>query len=385
MRAPALSVRERTVGLTAVIAATLGIGLFLGIQMPLIALVLERWGVSGTLIGLNGAMPSLAVLLLGPFLAGIARRLGTMRSMLGGLAIGGASVLAMPYLPNLTAWFVLRFFMGFGLALPWIVGETWINTVASDRVRARVLGLYSSSLFLGMALGPILLQHVETTSPAPFVLATAALALAALPLVAARRLAPPVADYPRMGFLQVVLAAPTVTGAALMAGLSEMALFMLLPVYGLRAGLVESDALWLLTVLIAGAILLQFPLGWLADRVDRRLLLGVMAALSALLVPLLAPALANPWLSWPLLFVLGGLVLGYYTVGLALLGARFRPSELALANAAFVVLYETGAALGPGLAGAAMDIWSPSGYLAFFSAAGALFAVLALARRRRAP
>lgn len=380
-----LTARQRGTGLAAVIAATFGIGFFLGVQMPLIGLVLERWGVSGTLIGLNGAMPSLAVLLLGPFLAGIVRRVGSTAAMLGGLAIGAGAVLAMPLIPDLGVWFVLRFMLGFGMALPWLVGETWINTVAGDRIRARVLGLYSSSLFGGMALGPIALQVVDIGGLAPFALAAGALVLAAVPLIAARRLAPSLSQPPGLRFRHIVLAAPTVAGAAFMAGLGEMAFFFLLPVYGLRAGLAEAPALSLLTVLIVGAIVLQFPLGWLADRMSRRLLLGLMALLAAVLVPMLGPVVAQPWLAWPLLFVLGGLVLGYYTVGLALLGSRFRGGDLAIANAAFVMLYEAGASVGPGVAGAAMDVWPPHGYLACFSITGVAFAILALRRYREVP
>lgn len=380
----ALTAQQRAASLAAVIGATFGVGLFLGVQIPLISLILERWGVSGTVIGLNGAMPSLAVLLLGPFLARIARRLGTMTAMLGGLAMGAAAMLAMPLLPSLWAWFALRFLLGFGLALPWLVGETWINAVVGDRIRARVLGVYAAVLFAGMALGPAALQVIGTKGLAPFLLAAGALAAAALPLVAARRLAPPLAPASQLRFSQAIAQAPTVAGAALLAGASETALYMLLPVYGLRMGLGEDAALALLTVLVAGAIALQLPLGWLADRVSRRGLLAGMALGSALLMPLLGWWVATPWLAWPLLVLLGGIVLGYYTVGLALLGARFRGGELAVANAAFVVLYETGAAVGPAVAGAALDLWPPHGYLVVFSVLGAGFAAVALGRSRRA-
>ena len=117
-------------------------------------------------------------------------------------------------------------------------------------------------------------------------------------------------------------------------------------------------------MLILGAVAWQFPLGWLADRIDRQRLLG-LAGLAGALVPLaLLAVVPAGWLVWPLLFVYGGIALGYYTLGLAHLGARFAPGELAVANAGFMVLYETGTTLGPALAGAGMEVWAPHGYLA---------------------
>lgn len=376
-----LSPRERAASLGAVIAATFGVGLYMGIGFPLIALRLEHWGVSGTLIGLNGAMMALGVLVLGPFMARIARALGALPTMLYGITVGAAALAAMPFVPNLGAWFVLRFFTGVGLALPWLVGETWINAVVRDAMRARVIGIYSASLFAGMALGPQLLQVTGTAGVLPFLAGGGALVLAAAPLIAAWRLSPDISAAPRLRLGQAILSAPTVAGAALLAGSSESAFYMLLPVYGLRAGLPEGAALTLLTVLIVGAIVMQYPLGWLADRVDRRRLLVAMAASFAVLAPALAPAITAPMLAWPLLMILGGLALGYYTVGLALLGTRFGPGELAVANAAFIVLYEMGTMIGPAVAGGAMDLWEPHGYVAALAMFAAVFAALVLVRR----
>lgn len=377
-----LTPRQRRIGLTAVILGSSGAGLMLGILFPLASLTLERWQVSAGLIGLNGAVQALAMLVLGPFLAGIVRRLGPVRALLGGTATGALAILAMPLLPSLPVWFVLRFAIGCGMALPWLVAETWINTLARETNRARVVGLYSMALFAGMALGPLLLRLVGSDGLLPFVVCAGAIVLAALPLVLAGGLIPTLEIPPGMGLLHAVRRAPTVAGAALLAGLSESACYMLLPVYGVRAGVGEAAALTWLTVLIVGAIALQVPLGWLADRVDRRRLLGLAAVAGTVLPLALLLALDRPWLAWTLLFLLGGIALGYYTVGLALLGTRFAPGELAVANAAFMVLYETGTTAGPALAGLAMQAWAPHGYLLALAAFPAAYALLVLVRGR---
>jgi MFS family permease len=380
MTAAALTDRQRALGLGAVIGGSAGAGLTLGMLFPLASLTLERWGVPGSVIGLNGATQALAMLVVGPYLAALVRRVGPARALIAGTALGAAAILGLALIPWLPAWFLLRFAIGCGLALPWLIAETWINAIARDGSRGRVIGLYSMALFAGMACGPLLLQVTGRTGVLPFAVAAAAILAAAGPLLLARGLIPPLEIPPGMGILHALRRAPTVGGAALLAGLSESACYMLLPVYGVRTGVGEDAALTWLTVLILGAIALQTPIGWIADRIDRRRLLTIGAGVGALLPLLLYAALDVAWLVWALLFLLGGVALGYYTVGLALLGARFAPGELAVANAAFMVLYEAGTTGGPVLAGAAMELWPPHGYLMALAAFAAGFAALALLR-----
>src|SRR5208337_4613236 len=97
-----------------------------------------------------------------------------------------------------------------------------------------------------------------------------------------------------------------VMGAALIAGLVESADLSLLPLYGLREALSERSALLLLTVFLAGNVALQLPIGMLADRLGRRLMLGVCALASGVGPLLLQGSLHEPWLLWPLLFLWGG-------------------------------------------------------------------------------
>jgi MFS family permease len=374
--APAMTDRQRTLALAAVVASSVGAGLTLGMLMPLASLTLEGWGVSATVTGLNGSTQALAMLVVGPFLAGVVRRLGPVRALLLGTGLGAAAILGLALVAWLPAWFVLRFVIGAGIALPWLVAETWINAVAREASRARAIAVYSIALFAGMALGPQLLQLTGRTGVLPFVVCAGAIGLSALPMVLARGLLPSLEIPPDLKIHQVLARAPTVAGAALIAGLSESACYMLLPVYGVRAGVTEAVALTWLSVLFVGAIAWQFPLGWLADRMDRRRLLGLAGIAGAVLPLALLAAGPGSWAVWPLWFLYGGIALGYYTVGLAHLGARFAPGELAVANAGFMVLYEAGTTAGPTLTGLGMEVWDPYGYLVVLALLAAAFAGL---------
>src|SRR5690606_20832046 len=126
--------------------------------------------------------------------------------------------------------------------------------------------------------------------------------------------------------------------------------------------------------------LLQIPLGMLSDRVDRRMLLLLCAAIGCIGM-LVLPAISGNWpLSAAILFVWGGVVAGLYTIGLAHLGSRLAGRDLASANAAFVFCYGMGMLLGPQAIGIGMDSLRPHGFAWSLAAFFALYILLAGAR-----
>jgi len=380
-----LSPRARRASLTAIIASTFGVGVNLGILTPLVALILERDGVDATLIGLNAAMPALAMLLFAGWIARLAGRVSAVGALLGGLALALVSVLLMPLFRDLGAWFLLRFFIGLSLALPWVIGETWINTVVTEAGRGRALGFYATAFYGGLACGPLVVQAIGIDGWAPFLVAAGALGLAALPLVAAQRLAPGLAPRfsptPTLRVTQIARAAPLIVGGAVIAGLTEAALYSLLPLYGLRSNIGQEAAVWMLTVFVIGSIVFQIPMGALADRVDRRRLFLACVAATALGCAVLPQVIGwTPGL-WLLMLLWGGLIGSFYTLTLALLGQSFATGDLAVANAAFILAYNLGGAAGPVLGGAALDLWDPHGLPLAVGLALVAFLLFAAPRR----
>ena len=362
---PGLDPRARRASLAAIIASTFGVGVNLGVLTPLVALILERDGVDATLIGLNTAMPALAMLIFASWIVRLARRVSAVAALLGGLALALVSVLLMALFRDLMAWFLLRFLIGLSLSLPWVIGETWINTVVTEKGRGRALGFYATTFYAGLACGPLVVQATGIEGWAPFLVAAGALVLSALPLIAAQRLAPDLAPRleaaPELRVTQVARVAPLIVGGAVVAGLTEAALYSLLPLYGLHSGLGQEAAVWMLTVFVIGSIIFQIPLGARADRMDRRRLLLACVAATALGCAVLPLAIAWAPGLWLLMLIWGGLIGSFYTLTLALLGQRFAARDLTVANAAFILAYNLGGAAGPVLGGAALDIWDPHG------------------------
>ena len=367
--------------LAAVMASAAGAGLTIGLTVPLISLVLERDGVGTALIGLNTAISALAVVVMAPVLPRLVGFLGTLPSMVLGIAVSAVAILLFPVFPGLAAWFGLRFVLGLGMAVHWVVSEAWINTVAAEDSRGRVIGVYVTVLAAGFAGGPLLVGYIGIEGATPFLVAATIVAVAATPLAFARGIAPPMPARPTAGFARIARRAPTVMAAALAFGLVSSAVFALLPIYGLHNGFDQHTAVVMLSVFVAGNLVLQLPIGWLADKVDRRLLLMACAAMGIVGPAALPFVLGEQLLLWPLLFVWGGTVVGLYTVGLTLLGQRFRAVDLAGANVAFITIFEVGSIAGPAAAGGAMDAWGVHGLLLIPGLACAAF--LAVAERRR--
>lgn len=387
--APAVPIPGR-VGwtLAAHFASSLSIGIAIGGMVPLIALTLEHRGIDPVLIGVNSAIGSLGVIAGAPLVPSVIRRFGAAEGIVLGLLVTAASVIGLAYTENFGLWLVLRFLTGFGVATQWVVSETWMQAIVSERRRGLVMSTYVTSIAIGFAIGPILLTVAGTEGVLPFALLAGTIAATALPMLPIRRWVPVLALGQRGSLQRLVREAPTVAIAAIAVGLVDSAFFTFIPLYGLRIGLPHETAITLLTAVFAGNVVLQVPLGWLADRVNRRALLVALGLCCCVGPAAAAGALAaGSMLAYPVLFLWGGAAFGIYTVALTLLGERYRGGELAAANAAFVIGFELANLAGPPAAGWAMEAWVPHGLMAWMTAVAVGFvgvaAIRGVLRRRR--
>lgn len=372
---------QRALCLTAVLSGAFGVGLTISMATPLVSLTLERMGHSTFVVGVAAAIYAGAILLIGPFIPALIHRLGPVPALALGTALSALALLSIPFTAALGLILALRFAMGIGNALEWVVSETWINALPAEGSRGRVVGLYATVWGAGIAGGPLLLTLIGTEGALPFLIAAGILAAALVPLLLARRLAPRLEKPAARGALRSAFrAAPLAVSAAFLCGVGEGSVFSLFPIYGLASGFDSAAAVLLTSVFSAGAIALQAPIGWMADRMDRGRVLAIVALLSALCIALVAPALELPFAVWPVLFIWGGSVAAFYTLGLILLGERFQDGDLASANTVYILAYTIGMIVGPLVSGGAMRLWHPHGLLLALGAASLLYA-LAVSRR----
>ena len=373
-------------GIIAAIASISVVGIGIGISFPLLSLLMEQRGIAASIIGANTAVAGIAVMAVVPFVTPIARALGVVNTMLAAIIISLLSLSGFYLTENIPAWFVLRFIFSAAITLLFILSEFWINSAANDKNRGLILGLYGTVLSLGFAFGPGILSIVGTHGILPFAVGVSIIVSAILPILIGRNNEP---EMERSGktpaVLPYVFMVPLATMAGFIFGAAEQIELALLPVFAIRSGYEEQTAALLLTIVGLGNVALQIPLGIWSDRAkDRRHVLLACASvgvIGAILIPLTAQV---GWILAMVLFIYGGIISGMYTVGLAHLGSRLKGTDLAQANAAFVLCYGLGMTIGPQAAGIAMDIMGPSGFGVSLFIFFALYLVLYLIRVQRA-
>ena len=357
----------------------------MGLTLPLLGLILERMGVAGTVNGLNLATAGLAALAITPFVPRWIARMGAAPFLCSSLSVTAVSLIAIYEAPSLWLWFPVRFVLSAGLNGLFVATEFWINRLADETNRGRYIALYSICLAGSFGFGPALLQVIGTHGFAPFGAGAAMLMLATIPVLLARKSAPRLDPEETGSVFSVLKVAPAAFAAAAVFGAIDAGMAGLIPVYAVRMGYNEAHAALSVTAIACGSILFQYPIGWLADRMDRRKVLAICAA-SGIVGAALAPfAVSSHALFYPLLLIWGGTILGIYSVGLTLLGERFKGASLATANAGFILAYCMGMLVGPAVEGAALDLWNPTGFIAVLGGICAAYLVFLLAKKPPAP
>jgi MFS family permease len=360
--------------LIAATAAVSAVGIAMGLGLPLLSIILEKRGISSTLIGLNAAMAGVAAMVAAPITTKCAHDFGVARSMMLAVVIAAISAIFFYYADQFWMWFPLRFtFHGATTAL-FILSEFWINEAAPPQRRGLVLGIYATVLAVGFAIGPMLFSLLGSDGVLPFIVGALIILTAIIPIYLARNESPRLDSKPERHFFHYIFLVPSATAAVFAFGAVSVGGLSLFPIYALREQMTESHAAILLTVMGLGNMAFQIPLGMISDRMrDRRPLLTGLAVLGVF-GSLTIPFVINNWmLTAVLLFMWGGCISGLYTVGLAHLGARLRGADLVAANAAFIFCYAVGTVAGPQGIGAAMDVagnagfaWALAGFFGFY-------------------
>ena len=270
-----------------VFAACGAIGLQVGVALPLVPLALERQGADKLTIGVVAAAWAIGMLATASHIPRLAARFGAVPFIIAAVLAGSAITVAYTLTDSVIAWFVLTFLHGVVGGVPWVVSEIWMNVVVEEKHRGRVMGVYAMLVAFGLALGPFVLQVVGVYGPAPFLTSAALTLLVAVPLLPYWKTAPQIEHPADSGYTAVIVGAPLAMLAAFACGLGEQVAFSFLPVYAVGAGVsAQTGALWL-SAFVIGNVILQWPIGWMADHLDRRVVLAGCTLASAVLVALL--------------------------------------------------------------------------------------------------
>jgi MFS family permease len=362
--------------LVAAIGSVSLVGVGLSLTMALLAVRLAQEGYSARAVGFNPSAGGLATLLIATFVPQLAQRLGIRNLLFAAMALAVVSLTAFALYENYWSWLFFRGLYGVALTILFVLSEFWINTVAPPQKRGLILGVYTTSLAAGFAAGPTILAATGTQGLPPFLAAIALFVVASVPVALVGGAAPQLEPAPRISARSFIFAAPVATLAALVFGAIETAAMGLLPVYALRNAMQAETGALLVSLFALGNVIFPIPMGMLSDRWDRRRLLAIVAGAGVAGAILLPFAAAKSFALFAVLLVVwGGVVGSLYTLGLALLGERYKGVELAAANATYIMLYAGGMLAGPPLLGIGLDLTPPG---LFWSIAAMLLGYFAI-------
>ena len=149
----------------ACIAAVMSMSTTLGLSWPLLAIVLENRGVDPWLNGLSASSQMAAILVIMPVAPRLIARLGLSRAVGCGIVGMAASLALIPLFDDVWLWFPIRFAIGLFGELIFIAGDIWINRLATEQTRGRLIGVYSVFVHSGFAVGPLAIMWLNTPPP----------------------------------------------------------------------------------------------------------------------------------------------------------------------------------------------------------------------------
>ena len=392
-----LSPGDRRRCLILLIAALSVVSMTSSLVWPILAESLSNRGYSETEISISAAVQFAGIVIVSLVATRFIPVLGILGSLGVGLVLVAIALIGLPIWRDYTAWCVLRFLLGVGNALLFTAGDTWINQILDDRVRGRWMGVYTTVGMAGWAVGPLVGANLDPETAWPFMIGLSSVLITSVLLLPTRRITYtfPVEDRAHSGIgrlMIVFLAAPTVLLSSAMfgileGGLQSFAHLYTMDVLGDEFRQTGYGVIWVGSV---GAIFFQYPVGWLADRVHRGwLLVACVFVIAACLTPLpwLLHGGTGPWwtgpglLLWSIIVLWGGAMGAVFTVGLTLLGQRFRSVDLVAANAVFSLLFGLGGMVGPLMVGMSMEEFGPHAFVGSLIIAVVAYGCFAAARQ----
>lgn len=339
-----------------------------GFMATLIAVRLERGGSSALVVGAVGTA-YFAGLVAGSLGAGrLVWRVGHIRAFAAFVSLFSASTLSYALHRDPIFWSVLRLIDGFCIAGVYICLESWLNERAESVARGTVLAGYMIALYTGQALGQYLLNLSDAKPSLPFLVASILISLAAIPVALTRITAPPLERSAALPVSALYAVSPLGVVGATTTGLMLGAFYALGAVYARRLGMSLSAVAVFMSAVIFGGVALQWPLGLLSDRFDRRRV--IVSAFAGTLAAGIAIVLIDTP-GWPLLTfgtLFGGLSFALYPLCVAHANDRLPPEQRVSASGSLVLAYSAGAAAGPLAAAAVMTLVGAAGLFLFIAA-----------------
>lgn len=359
-----------------------------------ILLIMIGNGLQGTLLGVRGSIEQIDPGWMGMvmsayfigFLGGskvtplLLKRVGHVRvfAALGSL-VSAAFILYAVYVDPIFWWF-LRLVVGFCLSGLYVVAESWINDSTTTENRGQALSLYTVIQMAGIVIGQLLLNISDPAGYGLFVLISVLVSVSFAPILLSTSPAPVFQASKPMSLRELMHISPLgCIGMFLMGGIFS-ALFGMASIYAAERGFSVLEISWFTMAIYAGGMLFQFPIGWLSDRMDRRILIVVITALGTLSALLGMMASDSVWVLIGIALLIGGTTNPLYPLLLAYTNDHLEYEQMSAASGGLIFINGVGAMGGPIVVGYLMQGIGPQGFFLFIALLSGLVCAYSLYR-----
>lgn len=367
-----------------IFALLLSYGLLLvanGLFGTIVSLGTKQQNFSESIIGIVLSAYYLGLLVSSFFAVKVIFRIGHVRALAAFASIASIAALGHLLWANPVYWGVLRLISGFCIGAMIITTEGWLNGRASNSNRGTILALYMVTTYACAGSSQLILMIENLDRFKLYVIVSILFSLALLPILLSQSEEPQTSSPVRPNIKQLIHTSPVGTVGSWVVGLINGIFYSLTPIYAISLGLDTKQTAILVALGIGSGMLLQFPLGKLSDRVDRRWIISFSSLLTTVACYLLYQ---NDGHSIGLLY--------FYAVLYGCAGFSINPVCVAHTNdltpadqrtqtaSGLLMLYGIGAVLGPIVAGLFMQLYGANSIYGFSGGATFLFACYTLFR-----
>lgn len=334
-------------------------------------------GLQGTLLGVRGSLESMDPQSLGYVMAAyyvgfilgskytpyLLKRVGHVRVFAALGSLVSAAFILFPVKVDPVLWFALRLLVGFCFSGIYVVAESWLNESSTNDTRGQALSIYLIVQMAGIVLGQLLLNIADPRGYELFVLITVLVSISFAPILLSSGRAPLFETSRPMSMRELLVASPLGCVGTFMLGGAFSALFGMSAIYANQQGFSIAETSYFVTAIYMGGLIFQYPIGWLSDRMDRRILIVATAGACALACA--AAMFADNSITGLVIAALfiGGTTNPLYSLLLAYTNDFLESDQMAAASGGMLFINGIGAMGGPIAIGYLM---SKFGSLAFF-------------------
>ncbi|MEX0308829.1 MAG: MFS transporter [Tateyamaria sp.] len=344
-------------------------------------------GMQGTLLGIRGEIEGFSTLemsiVMSAYFAGflggsrlaprMIQRVGHVRVFAALASLISAVMLLYPTFADPWVWTVGRVVIGFCFSAVYVTAESWLNDAADNSNRGKALSLYMIVMTVGIVVSQYLLLTADPSGFVLFVIPSVLVSLAITPILLSISPVPAFDSTKPMTLRRLVETSPLGCVGMFLLGGVFAAQFGMAAVYGTQAGLSVAQISTFVSVFFIGAVVLQYPIGWVSDRMDRRVLILILAAVGAFGSVVGLALGGNFILLLASAFLVGGMSNPLYSLLVAHTNDFLEHDDMAAASGGLVFINGLGAVFGPLIVGALMENVGPGGFYMF---TGVLFAIL---------